>query len=87
MVRAVLLVIYMDKCPFCPPALEASSKVTQADVININSRHPIVKDLGVPSFPTIWLSLPDSLYDFGSRERSTYILEQFIADKTNTNRI
>ena len=83
MVRSVLLVMYMDGCPFCPPAIEAASKVTGADVININSSHPIVKDLGVSSFPTIWLSLPNSLYDFGSRERSPDSLEQFILDKAS----
>jgi len=75
----------MVGCPHCPPALEASSKIKTAHILHIRSDHPIVKELGIASFPTIWVSLPNSLFDYGAKPRDTPSLEQFVMDKISNN--
>ena len=81
MTRAIIVVFHMKGCPHCPPALEAANGVKTAHVVYISSDHPAVQELGISSFPTIWLSLPSTLFDYGSNERSTSALEQYVTDK------
>ena len=82
----ILVVFHKEGCPYCPPALEAANKVKTAHVVNISSDHPIVKDLTITSFPTIWLSYPNTLYDYGTKERTAAALTQYIQDKTDSVR-
>lgn len=86
MTRAIIVVFHMKGCPHCPPALEAANAVKTAHVVNISSDHPVVKQLNISSFPTIWLSLPSTLFDYGSKERNTPALEQYIMDKLLTTK-
>jgi hypothetical protein len=78
----ILLIFHMDGCPHCPPALRAAKRVVGAHVLSAESKHPLVRELGVGSFPSIWLSLPNDLFEFQKPTRGASELNDWIAEKT-----
>ena len=62
----ILVIFHMDGCPHCPPVLAASKQVKDAHVLTVESRNPMTTELGISSYPSIWLSLPGDLFEFQS---------------------
>ena len=79
--KPVLVVFHMDGCPHCPPALQACEGVQDAAVVTIESRHPLVEDLGIASFPTIWLSVPSAAFEYRKGPRTTDAIQGWLASK------
>ena len=81
----ILLIFHMDGCPYCPPVLRASKGVKSAHVLSVESSHPLARELGIASFPSIWLSLPNDLFEFQKPKRESRHLNEWIAEKTSNS--
>ncbi len=77
----VLVVFHMNGCPHCPPALEACDGVRGASLVTVEAGHPLVRELGISSFPTIWLSSPAAAFEYKSGPRSTEGIQKWVDSK------
>jgi hypothetical protein len=77
----ILVVFHMRGCPHCPSALAACEKLQSANVLAVEDAHPMVTELGINSFPTIWLSLPDGLFEYRKPQRTSQDIEAWIQQK------
>ena len=73
--KPFLVVFHMNGCPHCRHVAGRTSKLNNlmnAEVLEIESSHPICQKMKVNSFPTIWLSQPDLLLEYnGMRDRNS----------------
>ena len=78
---AILVIFYMNGCPHCPAAQDACDGVGNLPTVHIESSHPLVKELGIHSFPTIWLSTPTAVYQYKDRPRVSRAIKIWILSK------
>ena len=74
----VLLVFHMLGCPYCQSVVgedSACRDIDKAHVLEIERKHPLISELGITSFPTIVLSLPESIETFSQPRSRKNILE------------
>ena len=78
---AVVIVFHMRGCPHCVEVTGpqgACSKLKRVVVLEIESAHPLPSQVGVRSFPTLWLSTPTSVREYDGRERSPEALQKWV---------
>ena len=74
----------MTGCPHCVSVTGsegACAGLKNVGVLEVEARHPLVDDVGVTSFPRIWLSTPDNAWEYSSGPRSTDSIQSWIASK------
>ena len=79
-----LVVVYMNGCPYC---VEVTGKKSMAQgvrdlvpVYEIERANPLVRQLKVKSFPTIFLSADDVTFKFEG-QRTPEGLRRFVSEK------
>jgi len=69
----VLLVFHMDGCPHCR-VFQGDDNILQAmtsdlHIIRCESKDPLTRAIGITSFPTVLLALPEIVLEYqGARE-------------------
>ena len=79
-----LVVFHMIGCPHCAAVTgsqSACASLRDVKVLEIESQHPLVEELDIPSFPTIWLSTPSVVFEYNGGQRTTDALQSWIASK------
>jgi hypothetical protein len=61
---AIVVVFHMHGCPHCPPLLDACRDLRRAHVVEVEAQNPLVDQLGISSFPTLWLSTPKDVFHY-----------------------
>lgn len=74
----------MKGCPHCTAVTGsqgACAALKDVGVLEVEASHPLVEDVGVTSFPRIWLSTPDNAWEYSSGRRTTDSIQSWIASK------
>ena len=86
MAGPILAVFHMDGCPHCEAVTGpagACARLKNVSVLEVESRHPLVRDVNITSFPHLWLSTPDAVWEFNG-SRTTDALQAWIGEKLGT---
>ncbi len=75
----ILVLFHMHGCPHCPPLMEACRAQASAPVVMLEAGHPLTSEVGIASFPTLWLSTPEALFEFGGL-RSAPAIGQWVTE-------
>ena len=85
----ILVVFHMIGCPHCQKVSGEKSilrNMKRVILLEIESAHPFCRKLGVASFPTIWLTNPNKIWNFsGKREKND--VQEWIDEKIRKIRL
>lgn len=84
MTGAILVVFHMTGCPHCLSVTGsegACAALKDVGVLEVEARHPLAEELGITSFPRIWLSTPDNAWEYRSGRRTSDAIQEWIHSK------
>ena len=81
----LLVIFHMVGCPHCKQIVgEWGSGAAVSDILpvyEVESRELLCDKAGVSSFPTIWLCMPQGVFEYQRQERTAAALREWILDR------